>query len=430
MAALEGLNRPEAGDSTAAVVAPGTTRGALHTSAVAPSLARRPLFGQILGFVQAQGATSGAQRSRAGDTGPAAGASSSAADQAGAAACVTTAAAGQPGASVRAPPAGAGQPGAYAGAPPPGAVQPGSSAGALPAGARLPGASAIVSPAAAGAGVFAPQAGGVQPGASALVAPAGPSGHALHRSNLLFHGSGHPTVSVHLPLSSHGPGVQESPAFLFSAEALDTSSILPGHTSSAPRGTLLNMPSQQVLPSPAASSSFMPSTQVGEEEEAASKRFTGVTKKKGKNEWVARIVLDRNFNSLIVISSHFQCEVAAARSIAAASHVMFVDNPTRGDLIPLTDVDRARLQGCTAQQCELMVRQKFWHKWEQWAEYWPAVKAKYDEKERKAAMKRAALDRSLGQPGGRPDKMARTVGEGLSRGVTGGNDECVGSKDE
>ncbi|CAI5493013.1 unnamed protein product [Closterium sp. Naga37s-1] len=206
MAALEGLNRPEVGDSTAAVVAPSTTRGALHTSAVAPSLARRPLFGQIPGFVQAQGATSGAQRSRASDTGPAAGASSSAADQAGAAACVTTTAAGQPGASVRAPPAGAGQPGAYAGAPPAGAVQPSSSAGALPAG--------------------------------------------------------------------------EPPTFLFAAEALDTGSILPGHTSSAPRGTLLNMPSQQVLPSPAASSSFMPSTQVGEEDEAASKGFTRVTKKK------------------------------------------------------------------------------------------------------------------------------------------------------
>ncbi|CAI5518070.1 unnamed protein product [Closterium sp. Naga37s-1] len=413
MAALEGLNRPEAGDSTAAVVAPGTTRGALHTSAVAPSLARRPLFGQIPGFVQTQGATSGAQRSRAGDTGPAAGASSSAADQAGAAACVTTAASGQPGASVRAPPAGAGQPGAYAGAPPARAIQPGSSAGALPAGAGLPGAATGVSPAAAGqpdavaviptaaaghpgAGVFAPQAGGVQPGASAHFAPAGPSGHALHRPNLLFHGSGHPTASVHLPLSSHGPGVQDPPAFLVAAEALDTGSILPGHTSSAPRGTLLNMLSGFVQPSLAAASSFMPSTQVGEEEEAASKGFTGVTKKKGKNKWVARIVLDRTSNSLIVISSHFQSEVAAARSIAAASHVMFVDNPTRGDLIPLTDGDRAKLQGCTAQQCELMVRQKFWHKWEQWAEYWPAAKAKYDEKERKAAMKRTALDRSLG----------------------------------
>ncbi|CAI7798804.1 unnamed protein product [Closterium sp. NIES-53] len=418
MAALEGLNRPEAGDSTAAVVAPGTIRGALHTSAVAPSLARRPHFGHIPGFVQAQGATSGAQRSRAGDTGPAAGASSSAADQAGAAACVTTAAAGQPG--------------AYAGAPPAGAVQPGSSAGALPAGARLPGAAADVSPAAAGqpgamaiiptavaghpsaeadvstaaagqpvaarpcatagapkaaagqhgpatevainagvvrpgdvcwdilglgsdltnfppcvqvqdatgsqaaddaprtagfrapgAGVFAPQASGVQPGASAHVAPAGPSGHTLHRPNLLVHGPGYPTTSVHLPLLSHGPSVQEPPAFLFAAEALDTGSILPGRTSSAPRGTLLNMPSQQVLPSPAASSSFMPSTQVGEEEEAASKGFTRVTKKKGKNEWVARIVLDRTSNSLIVISSHFQSELAVARGGEFSSNLLW-----------------------------------------------------------------------------------------------------------
>ncbi|CAI5518998.1 unnamed protein product [Closterium sp. Naga37s-1] len=193
MAALEGLNRPEAGDSSTAVVAPATTRGALHTSAVAPSLARRPLFGQIPGFVQAQGATSGAQRSRAGDTGPAAGASSSAADQAGAAACVTTAATGQPGASVRAPHAGAGQPGAYAGAPPAGAVQPGSSAGALPAVACLPGAAAGVSPAAAGqpeAGVSTAAAG--QP----VVAPVIPTAAA-----------GQPKAAAGVPTAAAGqPG--------------------------------------------------------------------------------------------------------------------------------------------------------------------------------------------------------------------------------
>ncbi|CAI7796329.1 unnamed protein product, partial [Closterium sp. NIES-53] len=175
MAALEGLNRPESGDSTVVVVAPGTTRGALHTSAAAPSLAHRPLFGQIPGFVQAQGDTSGTQRSRAGDTGPAAGASSSAADQAGAAACVTTAPVGQPGAFVRAPPDGAGQPGAYAGAPPAGAVQPGSFASALPVGARLPGAAAGVSPAAVaqpGAAVVIPTVAVGHPGAKAVVSTA------------------------------------------------------------------------------------------------------------------------------------------------------------------------------------------------------------------------------------------------------------------
>ncbi|CAI7779924.1 unnamed protein product [Closterium sp. NIES-54] len=412
MAALEGLNRPESGDSTVVVVAPGTTRGALHTSAAAPSLAHRPLFGQIPGFVQAQGDTSGTQRSRAGDTGPAAGASSSAADQAGAAACVTTAPVGQPGAFVRAPPDGAGQPGAYAGAPPAGAVQPGSFASALPVGARLPGAAAGVSPAAVaqpGAAVVIPTVAVGHPGAKAVVSTAavgqpdaaavipiaavgqpkaaagvptaaagqpGSAGVALTaaaaqpcatagapKAAAGQHGpatgvainAGHPTASVHLPLSSHGPGVQEPPAFLVAAEALNTGSILPGHTFSAPRGTLLNMlssfaqPSQQVLPSPATSSSFMPLTQVGEEEEAASKGFTGVTKKKGKNEWVARIVLDRSSISLIVMCSHFQSEVAVAGSIPGASHVMFDNNPMRGDLIPLKDGDRAKLQGCTAQ---------------------------------------------------------------------------------
>ncbi|CAI7845950.1 unnamed protein product [Closterium sp. NIES-53] len=195
MAALEGLNRPEAGDSTAAVVAPGTTRGARHTSAVAPSLVRRPLFGQIPGFVQAQGGTSGAQRSRAGDTGPAAGASSSAADRAGAAACVTTAAVGQPDASVRAPPAGVGQPGAYASAPPPGAVQPGSSAGALLAGARLPGAAAVVSPAAAG-----------QPGAVAVI-PTAPAGHPSAKAGVSTAAAGQPVAAAVIPTAAAGQPV-------------------------------------------------------------------------------------------------------------------------------------------------------------------------------------------------------------------------------
>ncbi|CAI7924138.1 unnamed protein product [Closterium sp. NIES-53] len=430
----------KAGDSTAVVVAPGTTRGALHTSAGGPSLARRPLFGQILGFVQAQGATSGAQRSREGDTGPAAGASSSAADQAGAAACVTTAAAGQPGSSASALPAGAGLPGAAIGVSPAAAGQPGAVVVIPTTAAGHPGAEAGVSTAATGQPVAAsviPAASVGQPKAAAGV-PTAAAGQPSSAGVALTAAAAQPCATAGAPKAAagqHGPAtgvainagmvrprddcwdilgpgsdltkfppcvqVQDATgsqaaddaprtvnpaAFLVAAEALDNGSILHGHSSSAPRGTLLNMlsgfaqPSQQVLPSPAASSSFMPSTQVGEEEEAASKGFTGVTKKKGKNEWVARIVLDRSSNFLIVISSHFQSE-------------------------------------------------KFWHKWEQWAECWLA-KAKYDEKERKAAMKRAALDRSLGQPDGRPEKMARTVGEGLSRGVSGDNNECVGSKDE
>ncbi|CAI7781542.1 unnamed protein product [Closterium sp. NIES-54] len=451
MAALEG---PAAGASSSAADQAGAAACVTTATAGQPGASVRAPpagAGQL-------GAYAGAPPTGAVQPGSSAGALPAGARLPGAAAVVSPAdaAMGQPVAAAVIPTAVAGQPKAAAGLPIAAAGQPSSVGVALTAAAAQPCATAGAPKAAAGqhgpatgvainAGVVWPgddcwdilgrgsdltnfppcvqvhdatgsqavrgqlsftQAGGVQSGASAHVAPTGPSGHALHRPNLLFLGSGHPTASVHLPLSLHGPGVQEPPAFLSAAEALDTGSILPGHTSSAPRGTLLNMPSQQVLPSLAASSSFMPST-LGEEEEATGKGFTGVTKKKGKNEWVARIVLDRTSNSLIVISSHFQSEVAAARSIAAASHVMFVDNPTRGDLKSLTGGDRAKLQGCTARQCELMVRQKFWHKWEQWAEYWPAAKAKYDEKERKAAMKRAALDRSLGQPGGRPDKMAK-----------------------
>ncbi|CAI7739272.1 unnamed protein product [Closterium sp. NIES-54] len=172
MAALEGLNRPEASDSTAAVVAPGTTRGAVHTSAVAPSLARRPLFGQIPGFVQAQGATSGAQRSRA--------------------ACVTTAAAGQPGASAPGPPAGAGQLGAYAGAPPAGAVQPGSSAGALLGGVRLASAATVVSPAAAG-----------QLGAVAVI-PTARAGHPSAEAGVSTAAASQPVAAAVIPTAAAG----------------------------------------------------------------------------------------------------------------------------------------------------------------------------------------------------------------------------------
>ncbi|CAI7922332.1 unnamed protein product [Closterium sp. NIES-54] len=118
----------------------------------------------ILGFVQAQGATSGAQRSREGDTGPAAGASSSAADQAG----------------------------AYAGAPPAGAVQPGSSASALPAGAGLPGAAIGVSPAAAG-----------QPGA-VVVIPTTAAGHPGAEAGVSTAATGQPVAASVIPAASVG----------------------------------------------------------------------------------------------------------------------------------------------------------------------------------------------------------------------------------
>ncbi|CAI5498583.1 unnamed protein product [Closterium sp. Naga37s-1] len=166
---------------------------------------------------------------------------------------------------------------------------------------------------------YASHAGGDQPVPATSAVPSGPIGHALRPPNVLYLGSGQHHANVQLPLSSHRPLVHDSGAFLVADEALDNVSGLRGHTS-ASRGLALSgmlsgfvQGSQSVLPSPAASTSMPPSTQGGEHgEEAASRGFTGVTKKQGKDEWIARIVLDRSSQSLIVINSHFGSEVDAA----------------------------------------------------------------------------------------------------------------------
>ncbi|CAI5534899.1 unnamed protein product [Closterium sp. Naga37s-1] len=166
---------------------------------------------------------------------------------------------------------------------------------------------------------YAPYAGGDQPVPATSAVPSGPIGHALQPPNVLYLGSGQHHANVQLPLSSHRLLVHDSGAFLVADEALDNVSGLHGHTS-ASRGLALSgmlsglvQGSQSVLPSPAASTSMPPSTQGGEHgEEAASRGFTGVTKKQGKDEWIARIVLDRSSQSLIVINSHFGSEVDAA----------------------------------------------------------------------------------------------------------------------
>ncbi|CAI5529359.1 unnamed protein product [Closterium sp. Naga37s-1] len=162
---------------------------------------------------------------------------------------------------------------------------------------------------------YAPHVGGAQPVAATSAVPSGPIGHALQPPNVLYLGSGQQHANVQLPLSSHRPLVHDSGAFLVADEALDNVSGLRGHTSTSRGLTLSGMllgfvqGSQSVLPSPAASASMPPSTQGGEHgEEATSRGFTGVTKKQGKDEWIARIVLDRSSQSLIVINSHFGSE--------------------------------------------------------------------------------------------------------------------------
>ncbi|CAI6006934.1 unnamed protein product [Closterium sp. NIES-64] len=179
-----------------------------------------------------------------------------------------------------------------------------------------------------------------------------------------------------------------------------------------------------------ASSSMAPATQGGEIGEVPGKRgWTGVTKKLDKDEWIARIVLDRASQSLIVINSHFGTEEEAARSIAAASDVMFVDKPTRGELILLTAADKAKLSDCSAHQCEVMVRMKFWHMWEEWRKYWPASKAKWDEKTRRDEKKRAAIKASLDEANARAEKIARMQAGGNSGHEYASHQEGSGSKD-
>ncbi|CAI6007944.1 unnamed protein product [Closterium sp. NIES-65] len=279
-------------------------------------------------------------------------------------------------------------------------------------------------------------AGAVQPVATASAAHSWPIGHAQQPPSAVYPGSVQPNDFVQLPLSTLRPPLHQSVTFLAFDEVLDDTNCQPGHTS-ASRGLGLSsmlsgfmQGSQHVLPSPAASSSMVPTTQGGEISEVPGKKgWTGITKKLDKDEWIARIVPDRASQLLIVINSHFESEEEAARSIAAASHVMFVDKPTRGELIPLTAADKAKLRDCSADQCEVMVRMKFWHMWEEWRKYWPAGKAKWAEKVRKDEKKRAAINASLDEAEARADKIARKEAGGNAGAETASHQEGSGSKD-
>ncbi|CAI5465454.1 unnamed protein product [Closterium sp. Yama58-4] len=222
---------------------------------------------------------------------------------------------------------------------------------AFPPGAHMQG---VPAPSPVG---FAQHPGAVPPASSASAAHSWPIGHAQAPAHAVCPGSGQPNDFVQLPLSTLRPPLHQPAKFLAADEVLDNTSCHRGQTSESRGFGLSTMlvgsiqGSQQVLPSPAVSSSMVPTTQgAGNGEVPSTKGWTGVTKKEDKDEWIGRIILDRASTSLIVINSHFESEEAAARSIAAASHVMFVDKPTRGDLIPLIAADKDKLRGCTVHQ--------------------------------------------------------------------------------
>ncbi|CAI5998477.1 unnamed protein product [Closterium sp. NIES-64] len=354
-----------------------------------------------------------------------------------------------------------------------GTVKPGASAGASAEGVGQPGAAAVMLAAAASLRGALPAAaagqtgaaGGVptvptgQTGAAAVVptASTGQTGAAVSFTTLAAGHAG-PATGAPTALAGHATaaaGVPTGAASLWgsAADVPAPAAGPPGgsagvHSAVAWGQAAIGRPIKAAVVQPTneswdlvgppteltmfheASSSMVPTTQGGEISEVPGKKgWTGITKKLDKDEWIARIVLDRASQLLIVINSHFESEEEAARSIAAASHVMFVDKPTRGELIPLTAADKAKLKDCSAHQCEVMVRMKFWHMWEEWRKYWPAGKAKWAEKVRKDEKKRAAINASLDEAEARADKIARKEAGGNAGAETASHQEGSGSKD-
>ncbi|CAI5965973.1 unnamed protein product [Closterium sp. NIES-64] len=442
--ATPGAHKSEAGHSALAAVPSSTTQGQ-PVSAAGVTTAAGGLAGNGEGAQRASSAQAGAP-----DV-----AFPSARRQAGASAGASTQGVGQPGAA-------SGMPGAAS-----------SLRGALHAAGSVP----TVPTGQTGAAAFIPTASTGHTGA-AVIFPTVAAGHAGPATGVPTASAGHATAASGVPTGAAGLGVSaaevqgaqwsvvaagtarapdvqrassvwSSGEQFFAPSAFHTGAHMQGVRAPSAVGFAQNAGAiQQVATSSAAhswpigfahqppsavypaSSSMAPATQGGEIGEVPGKRgWTGVTKKLDKDEWIARIVLDRASQSLIVINSHFGTEEEAARSIAAASHVMFVDKPTRGELILLTAADKAKLSDCSAHQCEVMVRMKFWHMWEEWRKYWPAAKAKWDEKTRRDEKKRAAINASLEEADARADKIARMRAGGNSGHAYASHEEGSGSKD-
>ncbi|CAI5929766.1 unnamed protein product [Closterium sp. NIES-64] len=442
--ATPGAHKSEAGHSALAAVPSSTTQGQ-PVSAAGVTTAAGGLAGN----------GEGAQRASAAQAGAPDVAFPSARRQAGASAGASTQGVGQPGAA-------SGMPGAAS-----------SLRGALHAAGSVP----TVPTGQTGAAAFIPTASTGHTGA-AVIFPTVAAGHAGPATGVPTASAGHATAASGVPTGAAGLGVSaaevqgaqwsvvaagtarapdvqrassvwSSGEQFFAPSAFHTGAHMQGVRAPSAVGFAQNAGAiQQVATSSAAhswpigfahqppsavypaSSSMAPATQGGEIGEVPGKRgWTGVTKKLDKDEWIARIVLDRASQSLIVINSHFGTEEEAARSIAAASHVMFVDKPTRGELILLTAADKAKLSDCSAHQCEVMVRMKFWHMWEEWRKYWPAAKAKWDEKTRRDEKKRAAINANLEEADARADKIARMRAGGNSGHAYASHEEGSGSKD-
>ncbi|CAI5489271.1 unnamed protein product [Closterium sp. Naga37s-1] len=160
---------------------------------------------------------------------------------------------------------------------------------------------------------------------------------------------------------------------------------------------------------PAASESMSRLQSKGCKPDIIKTQYTGVTRLSTSNTWTAKIVLQRKTNSQTTISSKFRSDVEAARAYAAGWHLVWGHDPSyKGNIIELSAGDIAKLQGCDARMCKLMIEEKFWHRWENWRPAWEECMVKLAAKERKNALKQAELQQVLASTEDRPGKKART----------------------
>ncbi|CAI5961948.1 unnamed protein product [Closterium sp. NIES-64] len=148
-------------------------------------------------------------------------------------------------------------------------------------------------------------------------------------------------------------------------------------------------------------------------------QYTGVTRLSTSNTWTAKILLQWKTNSQATISSKFRSDVEAARAYAVGWHLVWGHNPSyKGKMIELSAGDIAKLKGCDARMCKLVIEEKFWHRWENWRPAWEECMVKLAAKERKNALKQAELQQVLASAEDRPSKKARP-GDGLQNDAAG-----------
>ncbi|CAI5486331.1 unnamed protein product [Closterium sp. Naga37s-1] len=233
------------------------------------------------------------------------------------------------------------------------------------------------------------------------------------------------TLQGHRPSAMTGPNYDEAVSRAAAWQLRHTSTVptatqepVPNHAIVAAPGGVPNVaPSPtcsftglgaQSHRGPAASESMSRLQSKGVKPDIIKTQYTGVTRLSTSNTWTAKILLQRKTNSQTTISSKFRSDVEAARAYAVGWHLVWGHDPSyKGKMIELSAGDIAKLKGCDARMCKLMIEEKFWHRWENWRPAWEECMVKLAAKERKNALKQAELQQVLASAEDRPSKKAR-----------------------